>query len=81
MLMNRSDENIFKEVECAKSLNLEIIEWLPYRKAEALIAGAFALVNTSCFEGFPNTFLQAGKFGVPILSFEVDPGAESGKEI
>ena len=38
-----------------------------------MFAQAFVFVSTSLFEGFPNTFLQAGKYGVPILSYQVDP--------
>jgi glycosyltransferase involved in cell wall biosynthesis len=34
---------------------------------------AFAFLSTSAIEGFPNTFLEAGGFSLPILSLDVDP--------
>jgi glycosyltransferase involved in cell wall biosynthesis len=49
------------------------MENIDFRKVENLFSQAFLLINTSIFEGFPNTFLQAGKHGIPLLSLQVDP--------
>ncbi len=40
---------------------------------DAHYRNAFALVNTSSVEGFPNTFLHAWAHGVPVLTLEIDP--------
>lgn len=39
-----------------------------------LFARAIALVNTSAYEGFPNTFLEAWRYETPVVSLDVDPG-------
>ena len=54
--------------------NVTLIERVPFEEVERYYAAARLLVNTSIFEGFPNTFLQAAKYGVPIISTDVDPG-------
>jgi len=73
MIMNRSHPVLFEKILCQRMPNVSIIERVPFPEVEALFARAFVLVNTSVSEGFPNTFLQAGKYGVPVLSLNVDP--------
>jgi glycosyltransferase involved in cell wall biosynthesis len=38
------------------------------------IAGSKALISTSPMEGFPNIFIEAWAFGIPVLSLYFDPG-------
>lgn len=53
--------------------NLKIIPQVSYSKIINVFRQAKFLVNTSDAEGFPNTFLQAGATGTPVLSFKVNP--------
>ncbi len=74
--MSFSNENIYSKIlTSAKSMsNVSIQTYIPFEQIEEIYAKAGLLVNTSVFEGFPNAFLQAAKYGVPILSLNVDPG-------
>jgi glycosyltransferase involved in cell wall biosynthesis len=73
MLMNRVDPGIFDQIAGNKPPNVTLIEQMPFSEVELLFTQAVVLVNTSRFEGFPNAFLQAGKYRVPIVSLQVDP--------
>lgn len=53
--------------------NLEFIDFIPYNEVDNFFSRAKIFVNTSLQEGFPNTFMDAGKNGVPIISLNIDP--------
>lgn len=53
--------------------NLTIREDLPLSEVDRLMGQAKLFINTSTYEGFPNTFVQAAMRGVPIMSLTVDP--------
>ncbi len=57
----------------AQVKNLEFIERVPFDEVDNFFQRARVFVNTSDFEGFPNTFIQACKCGTPILSLNVNP--------
>ena len=68
------DKQYSKLVQHAKELNnLKFIDRVDFNDVETYFAKAKILASTSSSEGFPNVFVQACKFGVPILSLKVDP--------
>lgn len=70
-----------KDVEAWKKLkheaeqipNMTFIEKVPFEKIQDYFNKAKLFVNTSDFEGFPNTFLQAAQAKTPIISLNVNP--------
>jgi glycosyltransferase involved in cell wall biosynthesis len=56
----------------ARVKNLTFIERVPYSEAQAWYDRAEVFVNTSTWEGFANSFIQAGIGGAAILSLAVN---------
>lgn len=73
MVMNPSNRALHDKLAANKPSNVTLIDYIPLEEVETLFAQACLLVNTSRYEGFANTFLQAGKYGVPILSLAANP--------
>lgn len=53
--------------------NLHFIEHVAFCDIGSYFQRAKVFVSTSELEGFPNTFIQACNYAVPILSLKVDP--------
>ncbi|MBF0244176.1 MAG: glycosyltransferase family 4 protein, partial [Planctomycetes bacterium] len=53
--------------------NLTFIESVPLNEILPYFRSARLVINTSDHEGMPNTFLQAGLSGTPVVSLRVDP--------
>lgn len=51
-----------------KRPNLQFEGFVPPDDIDQHYRDAIALLNTSEYEGFPNTFLEAWRFGVPVVS-------------
>lgn len=64
-------DEIYKESE--KISNLEFLETIPFAKIDEYFKKSKIFVSTASHEGFPNVFLQAAIFKIPILSLKVDP--------
>ena len=59
--------------QVARSRNVEYLGELELEEVNARLEQAHLLVNTSLFEGFPNTFIQAWLREVPTITLGVDP--------
>jgi glycosyltransferase involved in cell wall biosynthesis len=68
------------ESRAAGLANLSLHGFVPFPEIADYFGRAIAYVNTSTAEGFPNTFLQSARAGVPVLSLHVDPDGMLGQE-
>ncbi len=64
-------DKIFQDINNYK--NIIHIEYVPFNKIDEYFKKAKIFINTSEYEGFPNTFVQAAKNSVPIISYKVNP--------
>jgi len=75
-----SDNDYESLIEQAnKVTNLKFIKRVPFNETDNYFLNARVYVNTSDSEGFPNTFVQAGKCAAAILSYKVNPDNFLGK--
>jgi glycosyltransferase involved in cell wall biosynthesis len=56
-----------------KLANLQFIEKVPYHEIQRHYDAARVFVNTSEWEGWPNSFIQAGQGRTALLSLDVNP--------
>jgi glycosyltransferase involved in cell wall biosynthesis len=75
MICPCEDKELWDSVaeRAAKLPNLEFIEKVPYHEIQEYYDRARVFVNSSAFEGFPNSFIQSGMGHAALLSLCIDP--------
>ncbi|MCF7866681.1 glycosyltransferase [Candidatus Woesearchaeota archaeon] len=71
---HNDEKYFFKIKQIAESYkNLTFKEHISFKEANNYFEQSKLFINTSSAEGFPNTFLQACNFKVPIISLKINP--------
>lgn len=75
MIAPAEDAELFRKIqEASQDLeHLEVIDGVPYHKSQEVYDSARIFVNTSEWEGWANSFIQAGLGRCAILSYKVRP--------
>ncbi|MBD3342223.1 MAG: glycosyltransferase [Candidatus Lokiarchaeota archaeon] len=68
---NKWSQDLINEIKNIN--NLSYIGEQSIEEVNKLLAGGHIFVNTSLYEGFPNTFIQAWMRKVPVVSLNIDP--------
>jgi len=73
---SRLNDEGLKALNSLKKLpNVEMLGFINAEEVQLLLKGAIFLLNTSHYEGFSNTFLEAFSEGTPVLTLKQnDPG-------
>lgn len=66
--------------EAAAIPNLEFIPGVPWPRLREVYRSGAVLVNTSVYEGIPNTFFEAAAHGLAIVTLNVDPDGMLGRD-
>lgn len=77
MICPREDVGLWEQVSkrAAAIPNLTFREKVPYHEIQAHYDAAKIFVNTSTYEGWPNSFIQSGLGRTALASLEVNPDA------
>jgi hypothetical protein len=68
------DERLAEIRRRAEALpNVELLAQRPHAELQEVVSRAIAIVNTSEYEGVPNTWLEGWARGIPALTFSFDP--------
>jgi len=75
MICPREDVGLWESVaaRAGKMANLRFVEKVPYHEIQRRYDAARVFVNTSEWEGWPNSFIQAGLGRTALLSLDVNP--------
>ncbi|VAW13835.1 hypothetical protein MNBD_BACTEROID05-633, partial [hydrothermal vent metagenome] len=79
--MSKKSNEYYEKIKdmALKVKNLEFRGYLNLEEVEEEFSRAKIFVNTSVQEGFPNTFLQSWRRGIPVVSY-IDPDGIIEKE-
>jgi len=80
MICNKSDEKARNirywdkiNDKASKVSNLRFIEYVSFHEIDNFFKKALIFINTSIYEGFPNTYIQAFLNKTPVISLNVNP--------
>lgn len=65
------DKILLNRISCVR--NIEYLGKLPIDEVNRILSISHIFVNTSEYEGFPNTYIQAWMRKVPVVALKVDP--------